>query len=51
MDSLIQVRDLVKVYSLGRWRSCLKRLLHDQRVLVIMELRPGKSTFANILGF
>ena len=56
MDSVIQVQDLVKVYSLGEMEVTALRgvsLLVDRSefVAVMGASGSGKSTFMNILGF
>jgi putative ABC transport system ATP-binding protein len=56
MDSVIQVQDLVKVYSLGEMEVTALRgvsLLVDRGefVAVMGASGSGKSTFMNILGF
>jgi putative ABC transport system ATP-binding protein len=56
MDSLIQVRDLVKVYNLGAIEVPALRgvslSIHQREFVAIMGASgSGKSTFMNILGF
>jgi putative ABC transport system ATP-binding protein len=56
MDSVIQVQDLVKVYSLGEIEVTALRgvsLLVDRGefVAIMGASGSGKSTFMNILGF
>jgi putative ABC transport system ATP-binding protein len=56
MDSLIQVQDLVKVYSLGEvevhaLRSVSVSVERGEFVAIMGASGSGKSTFMNILGF
>jgi putative ABC transport system ATP-binding protein len=56
MDSLIQVRDLVKVYSLGEMKVQALRgislsIARGEFVAIMGASGSGKSTFMNILGF
>ncbi len=56
MDSLIQVRDLVKVYSLGEMevqalRGISLSIVRSEFVAIMGASGSGKSTFMNILGF
>ncbi len=56
MDSLIQVQDLVKVYSLGEMevqalRGISLSIARGEFVAIMGASGSGKSTFMNILGF
>src|SRR5512139_3888043 len=56
MDSLIQVQDLVKVYSLGEvdvqaLRSVSVSVRRGEFLAIMGASGSGKSTFMNILGF
>jgi len=56
MDSLIQVKDLVKVYSLGEveviaLQGVSLSIDRGEFVAIMGASGSGKSTFMNILGF
>ena len=56
MDPLIQVKDLVKVYSLGEvevqsLRSVSLSVDRGEFVAIMGASGSGKSTFMNIIGF